>query len=276
MKNPISISKSPNLKSIRLNLPRWNYEFVRVRTQKSPVFGLSSRTMDNKHIVCLDYDLVDKNIINQSYLSNISVQIPSEMKLNIMNEAIYNTPETEIMNKYSILEKQGLGSKVTEEKEKSLITFDNEEIKESQLTKLTSDENNKDNGKSEDSLLFLLSKIELDEKDIESKSKAYKSIHLKEKLLKVNLLLDQYGRCEMCKQEIIYPYNINNNKQTYCLKCLTKLSTSNIANKNEDNKLEVNENLLAGILKAKKMKYEYGKQILELSKENEIPINVII
>jgi hypothetical protein len=62
MKN-IVFSNSPNLKSIRINLPKWNYEIVKVRTPQSLVFGLTSRTQDNKHILTLDYDKIDRNVV---------------------------------------------------------------------------------------------------------------------------------------------------------------------------------------------------------------------
>lgn len=59
----IQTSNSPNLKSILLKLPMWNYELVKIRNPKTPIFGLTSKTKDNKHILTLDYDLVDKNIV---------------------------------------------------------------------------------------------------------------------------------------------------------------------------------------------------------------------
>lgn len=59
----INISNSPNLKSIRFNLPFWNYELVKVRTPKEEVCGLTSKTIDNKHILVLDYDLVDRSVV---------------------------------------------------------------------------------------------------------------------------------------------------------------------------------------------------------------------
>lgn len=41
----------------------WNYEFVKIRTPRESVVGLTSRTKDNKEILCLDYDLVDKRVV---------------------------------------------------------------------------------------------------------------------------------------------------------------------------------------------------------------------
>lgn len=64
MKNRfIQTSNSPNLKSFLIKLPKWNYEFVRIRKPYESVCGLTSRTNDNLHILCLDYDLIDKNIV---------------------------------------------------------------------------------------------------------------------------------------------------------------------------------------------------------------------
>ncbi len=64
MKNKfIQISNSPNLKSLLFKLPNWNYELVKIKTPKNPVFGLTSKTKDNKHILVCDYDLVDKNVV---------------------------------------------------------------------------------------------------------------------------------------------------------------------------------------------------------------------
>ncbi len=59
----IKRSSSPNLKSLLLKLPNWNYEIVKIRNPTIPVCGLTSKTEDNKHIICLDYDGVDKNVV---------------------------------------------------------------------------------------------------------------------------------------------------------------------------------------------------------------------
>lgn len=64
MKNKfIQTSNSPNLKSLMFKFPLWNYELVKIRTPKEPVCGLTSKTKDNKHIICLDYDLIDKSVV---------------------------------------------------------------------------------------------------------------------------------------------------------------------------------------------------------------------
>ena len=64
MKNKlIRISDSPNLKSILFKLPIWNYELVKIRNPKEPVCGLTSKTFDNRHIICLDYDLIDRSVV---------------------------------------------------------------------------------------------------------------------------------------------------------------------------------------------------------------------
>lgn len=63
MKFPISVSKSPNLRSLRIKLPKWNYEIVQVRTPTAPVWGLTSKTVDNRHILVLDYDLINKSVV---------------------------------------------------------------------------------------------------------------------------------------------------------------------------------------------------------------------
>lgn len=64
MKNKIiQTSNSPNLKSILFKFPSWNYELVKIKRPTQPVCGLSSRTMDNRHIICLDWDLIDKRVV---------------------------------------------------------------------------------------------------------------------------------------------------------------------------------------------------------------------
>lgn len=64
MKNKfIQTSNSPNLKSILFRLPKWNYELVKIRNPYENVNGLTSKTKYNKHIICLDYDRVDKNVV---------------------------------------------------------------------------------------------------------------------------------------------------------------------------------------------------------------------
>jgi hypothetical protein len=62
-KKIIQTSNSPNLKSFMLKFPKWNYEVVKIRNPYEQVCGLTSKTKDNKHILCLDYDLIDKNVI---------------------------------------------------------------------------------------------------------------------------------------------------------------------------------------------------------------------
>jgi len=77
MKNPFRISNSPNLKSLMIKLNNWNYEIVKIRNPIEPVMGLTSRTNDNKHIICLDYDLIDKSIVIGDILMLKSLLKPS-------------------------------------------------------------------------------------------------------------------------------------------------------------------------------------------------------
>lgn len=63
LKKIFQINNSPNLKSLMLKFPKWNYEIVKIRNPYEKVCGLTSRTKDNKHILVLDYDLIDKNVV---------------------------------------------------------------------------------------------------------------------------------------------------------------------------------------------------------------------
>lgn len=73
----VRISNSPNLKSLLLKLPNWNYEVVKIRNPKEKVVGLTSKTKDNFHILCLDYDGVDKKVVLMDILMLKEIIKPS-------------------------------------------------------------------------------------------------------------------------------------------------------------------------------------------------------
>lgn len=101
MKNKfIQISNSPNLKSLMLKFPLWNYELVKIRTPKEPVVGLTSKTKDNKHIICLDYDLIDKSIVLGDVIMLKNLLRPSLVYLFTTHE---QNDELGIMGNYHIL-----------------------------------------------------------------------------------------------------------------------------------------------------------------------------
>jgi hypothetical protein len=93
-------SNTPNLKSFMLKTLKWNYEIVKIRKPIESVCGLTSKTKDNKDILCLDYDLVDKTVVLMDMMMLKDLIKPSLVFL-------FTTYETEdeygIMGNYHVL-----------------------------------------------------------------------------------------------------------------------------------------------------------------------------
>lgn len=99
-KRLIQISNSPNLKSLMFKLPIWNYEIVKIRNPREPVCGLTSKTTDNRHIICLDYDLIEKSVVLGDILMLKGLLKPSLVYLFTTHE---KRDELGIIGNYHIL-----------------------------------------------------------------------------------------------------------------------------------------------------------------------------